>query len=86
MVAHLQGTEAVEILTRGYGPATLRVCLDNVASYNDHKDEVKVAILTFLKTVYILEATVLGVVEINEPWAQSRGSCVGGSPAGRAAI
>ena len=43
-----------------------------LASYDVNKDGVKVAVLTFPKTVYRLGETVLGVVEVNERESRAR--------------
>ena len=51
----------------------------NLVSYDVNKDGVRVAVLTFPKSAYRLGETVLGVVEINEPWSRSRVLSVGGA-------
>lgn len=70
--------EAVEILTRTpkkgglFPPLPNPKLTSNSASYDVHKDGVKVAVLTFTKSAYRLGETILGVVEINERMSRSR--------------
>ncbi|KAI3602341.1 retrograde golgi transport protein rgp1-like protein [Moniliophthora roreri] len=54
--------EAVEILTR----------TQKKVSYDVHKDDVKVAVFTLVKSAFRLGETVLGVVEVNERSSRSR--------------
>ncbi|EEB90596.1 hypothetical protein MPER_11173, partial [Moniliophthora perniciosa FA553] len=54
--------EVVEILTR----------TQKKMSYDIHKDDVKVAVFTLVKSAFRLGETVLGVVEVNERSSRSR--------------
>ena len=58
----------------------------HAVSYDVNKDGVKVAVLTFPKSAYRLGETVLGVVEINEPWTRSRVLSVSASDAASVAF